>query len=234
MSHHSVRIDLYRHSYAEYGPFKPDLTPEGVELARERALEIAAEIDPDRRQYLRIISSPKPRALGTADCICRALNIPISKIQQETDLSDYLVHDLEERNRILMETSPDRDFHRGWDAPYYNGDLLHDAHPEIFETRMSVAHRAFRWLGKQFQDYHDGRLHADTIVVSHAEVLNLMLAPFRLKNDPIRQCERLRLELTPSAHVGGIHLRAIFRDKVKEGVYDTPATAFSRQLGEWL
>jgi len=227
-----MRKILLRHSVADYeSAFKSGaLPPEGIELARSAGRSVAEMLNGEKVH--RVTSSPMLRALATAEHVCDAIGFPKELIQREPAIGDTEVHDLENRNRFLGDSLAElglSDLH-ALDGEYLRGDPRFDRHPELFEPRCSVANRVFRWLGSEVQAYHDGARDDLEIVVTHAEVINLLLAGFGFR-EPVRQCELLDLSFARSKTRGLVMLDGRFRGQAISKTLVVPSLLFGNQFG---
>jgi broad specificity phosphatase PhoE len=228
-----MRIILVRHSFADYEQaFKSAaLTKEGVRLAETTAEELA---EMTVRQHVQIVSSPAKRALATAERFCEAISFPAECIHIESQLADTMVHDTEGRAEFFKKSLEElglRDLHE-LDGRYLAGDPRFDEHPELFEPRNVVANRVFGWLGQRVQEVYDRAKNDFLVAVTHAEVMNLLLAGFEVK-EQVRQCEMLDLRLERGKSPGCVTIAVAFRGERREMEFQVPARSFGQQFGPW-
>jgi broad specificity phosphatase PhoE len=208
-----------RHGKTNYSGQFPDLTEEGKQEIG-KAAEYIAEIV-GQKTYVEIVSSPLPRALGTADIIAKRLG-QHHVVEEKLAIRCMDFYDSEKANALW------KDFHsaRGVDCAYANDPRFEEG--TIIEKRSAIQHRFWVYLGTLFERFAADKLADVTVNVTHYEVLWQLAATFGFK-EPLIHGEVIKLELS-HLHEGRIHVRATHREFSQEFDCRLPADLFSEQF----
>lgn len=209
-----------RHGKTNYTGQFPDLTNEGKREIGTAADYIAEIIGQLGTSDVQIVSSPLPRALGTADIIAKRLGHP-HEVQQELAIRCMDFHDIEQGNAI-WKTFPSA---RHVDCAYAQDPRFEEG--SVLEKRSAIQHRFYTFLGSLFERFAANKLPDVSVHVSHYEVLWQLAATFGFK-EPLIHGEVIKLELTPATD--HIHVRATFREFSREFECKLPADLFMGQF----
>jgi broad specificity phosphatase PhoE len=177
-----------RHGKTAYTGQFPDLTDEGKRQIDQAADEIA-QIVGDKKD-IRIISSPMPRALGTADIIAKRLGYKNGEItEQELAIRCMDFYDNDKANAIWKQfpTARDVDIAYEKDSRFEAGDVI--------EKRSAIQHRFFSYLGDLFERFAANKLPDVMIHTSHYEVLWYLATTIVGNREPLRHGEVIMINL---------------------------------------
>lgn len=197
-----------RHGKTSYTGRFPDLTDEGkreIGLAAEHIAEIVRQTEAFDVQ---IVSSPLPRALGTADIIAKRLAY-LHEVEQELAIRCMDFHDNEKANEIWKTFSSARQV----DCAYADDPRFEEG--TALEKRSAIQHRFDRYLGTLFEKYLADELADVTVCVTHYEVLWRLAATFGYI-EPLIHGELIRLDLSRTSDGNSIHVCARFRECMRE------------------
>ena len=209
-----------RHGKTKYTGQFPDLTDEGKQEFSETAEHIAEIVG--NNKTVQILSSPLPRALGSADIIARRLGLSHA-IEERTALRCADFYDPNKVNAI-WESLPnvrDRDHAYASDPRFEDGMAI--------EKRSDIQYRFLVYLGVLFKRFTIGNLSDATITVSHYEVLYKLAGIFGLK-EPLIHGEIIKLELSRASDNRITHVRAAFRESHLELDCSIHADLFRGQI----
>ena len=210
-----------RHGKTAYTGQFPDLTDEGKEQIGKAAAEILDIVG--KNEDVRIVSSPLPRALGTADIIAKKLGYPYEEVEHELAIRCMDFYDNDAANAIWSSFPSARDVDRAYasDPRFEEGVAI--------EKRSAIQHRFFTYLGSLFERFVADKLPDVMIHTSHYEVLWDLAATFGFK-EPLIHGEVIKMELTASDKEGHLHVRATFREYSREFDCKLPAELFASQF----
>jgi broad specificity phosphatase PhoE len=208
-----------RHGKTKYTGQFPDLTEEGRQEISESAKYIAGIVG--QKKSVKIVSSPQPRALGTADIIATHLGLPHA-VEEELAIRSMDFYDSEKANAIWT-SFPNA---RAVDCAYANDPRFEEG--TVVEKRSVIQHRFFGYLGSLFERFAADKLPDVMIHTSHYEVLWHLAATFGFK-EPLIHGEVIKMELTENK-IGDIHVRITFREYSRQFNCELPAVLFSRQF----
>jgi broad specificity phosphatase PhoE len=209
-----------RHGKTNYTGQFPDLTDEGKREISTAADYIAEIIGQQETTDVQIVSSPLPRALGTADIIAKRLGHS-HEVEQELAIRCMDFYDNEKANAIWKTFPVARDV----DCAYAQDPRFEEG--SVIEKRSAIQHRFFNYLGTLFERFTADRLPDVSVHVSHYEVLWYLAESFGLK-EPLIHGEVIKLELTRSSD--SIHVRATFREYSREFNCKLPADLLKTQF----
>lgn len=189
-----------RHGKTKYTGQFPDLTYEGKQEISSTAEHIAKIIE--GRTFVRIVSSPLPRALGTADIIAKHLGL--QAIEEEPTIRCMDFYDNEKANAIWA-SFPNA---RGVDCAYASDPRFEEG--TAIEKRSAIQHRFLMYLDTLFERFITDKLADVTVNVTHYEVLWKLAATFCLR-EPLIHGEVIRLDLSRASDDKFIRVQAIFR-----------------------
>ena len=198
-----------RHGKTKYTGQFPDLTDEGKREISQAAEYIAEVVG--NRSFVQIISSPLPRALGTADIISKRLGDYV--VQEDLSIRCMDFYDSEKANAIWA-SFPDA---RGVDCAYANDPRFEEG--TIIEKRSAIQHRFSMYLSTLFERFVDEKLADVTISVTHYEVLWQLASTFGFE-EPLIHGEVIKLELSLVSDNSNVHVRATFREYSRESDFE--------------
>lgn len=211
-----------RHGKTSYTGQFPDLTEDGVNQISRAADEIRDIVGKGRK--VRIVSSPLPRALGTADIIAKKLGLPFSVIEQEVAIRCMDFHDADAANAIWASFASAREVDKAfWTDPRFEDGV-------VIEKRSDIQRRFYTYLGSLFEQFVADKLPDVLIHTSHFEVLSGLAATFKFEEALIHG-EVIKLELTRPIDPVYVHVRATFREYSREFDCRLPADLFRTQFG---
>lgn len=190
-----------RHGKTKYTGQFPDLTDEGKQEIGKAAEQIAEIVE--EKTFVQIVSSPLPRALGTADIIAKRLGL-LHVIEEYLAIRCMDFYDSEKAN-VIWASFPDA---RGVDCAYANDPRFEEG--TAIEKRSAIQHRFSMYLGTLFERFVADKLADVTVNVTHYEVLWQLAATFGLQ-EPLIHGEVIRLDLSCASNDNLIHVRATFR-----------------------
>lgn len=210
-----------RHGKTTYSGQFPDLTDEGKNEIAEAAQYIQEVIG--SKTNIKIVSSPLPRALGTADIIAKKLGYPFEDIEQELAIRCMDFYDADAANLIWTSYPSPRHI-----------DCLYADDPQfelgtVIEKRSAIQHRFYNYLGSLFEQFVVGDLPDAIIHTSHYEVLWTLASTFGFE-EPLIHGEVIKMELTASTQENHVHVRATFRECSREFDFKLPWMLFSAQF----
>lgn len=215
-----------RHGKTAYTGQFPDLTDEGKNQISKAAEEIADVVG--GRKNIRIVSSPLPRALGTADIIAKRLGYKDGEVtEQELAIRRMDFYD-DGKAEALWKTFPtarDVDIAYMHDPCFETGDAI--------EKRSAIQHRFFTYLGSLFERFIANKLPDVMIHTSHYEVLWYLAAMFGFW-EPLIHGEVIRMDLSATLVPCTVDVRATFRGKSKSFPCMLPSKAFRHQLAKHI
>lgn len=203
------RAIFLRHGQSDYTGDLPDLTSDGVETIRKSA--IAIEPLTIGFKEVAIVSSPTPRAFGSADIIARKLGYKKS-ICQEPALQAAVVKDMAIASALFKEHAKNGDVRKFYMTnPCYEDSC-------IIEPRSEVRKRFFCYFTKMIR-YLLINLSAPLCVihVCHYENLyHLVEYLFELdfaKDEPLECGEIIVISIYYSEEQNTIEVTACFRGR---------------------
>lgn len=210
-----------RHGKTAYTGQFPDLTDEGKEQIGKAAAEILDIVG--KNKGVRIVSSPLPRALGTADIIAKKLGYPYGEVEHELAIRCMDFYNDDAANAIWSSFPSSRDVDRAYasDPQFEEGVAV--------EKRSAIRHRFFTYLGSLFERFVANKLPDVMIHTSHYEVLWNLATTFGFK-EPLIHGEVIKMELSASDKAGYLHVRATFREHSREFDCELPAELFASQF----
>lgn len=176
-----------RHGKTKYTQEFPDLTPDGKQEAKEIAEAIYSFIRPGLS--VNFVSSPLPRALGTASIILNRFGHHFEDIKIEDALRCMDFYRPNEVGELWAGFSSLKDV----DCAYINDSQFEEG--VIVEKRSDIQHRFFRYLSGMFDNFMIGKLEGVTIHTTHYEVLWKIVSVFELK-EPLTHCELIRIDFS--------------------------------------
>jgi broad specificity phosphatase PhoE len=216
-----------RHGKTAYTGQFPDLTEEGVKQIQSAAAEIAQIIQTHHKAGadIQIVSSPAPRALGTADIIARHLGHP-HEVEPCLDIRCMDFYDVDGANALWREFGTARDVDRA-----YATDPRFDT-GEVIEARCNIQHRFFYYLGELFERFAEGKLPDVVIHTCHFEVLYFLASMLMGIDDtePLIHGEIIRIGLEPGGDRHHVLVTQVFRGHTKTNVFALPSAAFQHQF----
>jgi len=208
-----------RHGKTNYTEQFPDLTEDGKREIAEAADHIASIVG--ERTDVKIISSPLPRALGTADIIAKRLR-QAQDIEQELAIRCMDKYNEDGANALWRSFPSTSDMNRA-----YEEDPRFDL-GEVLERRSSIQNRFFSYLGLLLELFASGKLSDVTIHTSHYEVLWKLAGTFGFE-ESLGHGEVIRLELSEGGQ-GTIHVQAAFRECNREFLCKLPSQFLFEQF----
>ena len=204
-----------RHGKTAYTGQFPDLTDAGKQEIAKVADEIASIIG--GRTDVKIISSPLPRALGTAEIIAKRLGHAY-EVEQELAIRCMDFYD-NEKAAALWAQFPNSlaiDIAYPTDPRFEEGDIV--------EKRSAIQYRFFKYLGELFERFDSGNLPDVMVHTCHYEVLWDLAAMLGFEK-PLSHGEVIRLELS-SVRPGVLCIEIHFRGRGMSFPCGTPTSAF--------
>lgn len=208
-----------RHGKTEYTNIFPDLTEEGKREAEQSADHILEIMEGS--EDLKIISSPLPRALGTASIIANKLGYH-SDIKEENAIRCMDFYD-EEKAFAIWQSFPSA---RGVDKAYDTDKRFETG--EYVEKRSDIKRRIFGYLRSVLEELILDNLSDFTIHVSHYEVLCNLVSIFELK-EPLIHGEVIRIDLVRESSSGDTIVKIFFRNHCEHLFLNLPRDLLSFQ-----
>ena len=218
--HAKVKAFFLRHGKTNYTGVFPDLTGEGAHQISVAAEEIAANIG--TATDIQIISSPLPRAIGSADIIAKKLGVPPQSIKQEPALRCMDFYDADKAGAIWKSFPSARHV----DLAYAGDDRFEMG--DIVEKRSEIQYRFFEYLGNLIKRFNTGELPEVMIHTSHHEVLWELAASAGFE-EPLIHGEVICLELSP-IRSQVVCVERVFRNRRASFLLLTPAAAFRKNF----
>ncbi len=213
------RAVFIRHGETKYTNEFPDLTDAGKETIKRAAVEIR-KIHNLRPDPLRIMSSPAPRALGTAAIISQIMGYD-QRVIRTSLLSPADVRDARRGAEIFNEHVGNGGF-RQLSACYGSDQRYED--PAIFEPRTQVVSRFYDHLGQLVRNLMAGTRPLFVVCVSHYEVLyHLVETSLSLdyaKDHPLTFGEMALLSFYDIGPGSTVEVCLTFRDRSRNMVFD--------------
>lgn len=227
MSHTNIlRILCVRHGKTNYTGVFPDLTAEGIKHIQNTTNEFVQKWMAEHhigRNKLGIMSSPSPRARGTAGVITSAIN-PLLPITNCVGIDAMKWRDHERclaacsgfagKGYIDYETEP----------VFANG--------ELFETPTEIRTRWYTFLARYIHAAMNKELPRMVIFVSHYEVLsNITRDLFEVtpsEETALKHGETIALSVYPSSNKEYVYLSGTFRDQEVDAVFDLSTHKINR------
>ena len=174
MKHLLCRAIFLRHGQSNYTEVFPDITEEGKRVIKESAKAIKEKWRQWGCPSLRLLSSPKARALGSATIIKEVLEYS-DEIQACSAISCLECRCIEKAKEIFEGY---KSAGHSLEADYPHNPLFEDG--RIFEPRSTIQKRFFVFLEDFFRQSKDIKTFSLFIFVSHYEVLyNFIESIFR-------------------------------------------------------
>lgn len=185
-------IFFLRHGKTEYTGNFPDLTDTGKEEIRSSAEELHRLITKKPNKTVRIISSPAPRALGSADIIASKLGNGI-KVEKEDAIRCMDFYNEKQANMIWTKFGTARDVDRAYAThPTFESGIA-------IERRSSIQARFEGFLQRLFLESHTIDCPDFTICTSHFEILwKLASMTRRHRTEPLSHGELIRMSVRPN------------------------------------
>ncbi|MFH1536659.1 MAG: hypothetical protein ABID45_01580 [Patescibacteria group bacterium] len=254
-------INAVRHGHSNYTENYPDLTPEGKEAVGERAKiivqeaekfdELATKIDPDIKQDVMFVSSPKPRAMASSDIIeakfkehtsdkirIKDLSTDKGEVRTKKSLRAMDIHDLVPSLLLILNIAKNRG---GWTprrADYLNiNEPEYEDEEKLWEKRSNVKDRFLGALSaatrtlKRYRETQNAIPRA--VVSSHFEGLNpIVMEVFGLsrseeQNEILDRAEGYTIYLLQSSDPDNIPMVIKFRDKTKKVIFNRETKQFT-------
>lgn len=212
-----------RHGKTHYTGQFPDLSDEGKREIGKAADYIAELVRQQGTTDVMIVSSPAPRALGTADIIAKHLG-HLHEVEHELAIRCMDFYDTDAANAIWKSFGTARQV----DCAYANDPRFEEG--VVIEKRSAIQYRFYGYLGSLLERFVAGKLPDIMIHTSHYEILWSLAATFGFE-EPLVHGEVIKLELTP-AEDGNVHVRATFREMSREFDCKLPADLFKSQFGK--
>jgi len=213
------RAVFIRHGETEYTDNFPDLTDAGRETIKRAAVKIR-KIHSLRHEPLRIMSSPSPRALGTAAIISQIMGCD-QRVIKAPLLSPAGVRDRQRGAEIFNEHVGNGGF-RQLSACYGSDQRYED--PAIFEPRTQVVSRFYEYLGQLVRNLLAGTRPLFVVCVSHYEVLyHLVETSLSLdyaKDNPLTFGETTLMSFYDIGPGSKVEVCLTFRDRSQNMVFD--------------
>jgi broad specificity phosphatase PhoE len=216
-----------RHGETQYTGEFPDLTDAGKETIKRAAVEIR-KIRSQRSEPLRIMSSPAPRALGSAAIISQIMGYD-QRVITSSLLSPAGVRDKQKGADIFNEHVNNGGF-RQLSASYGSDQRYED--PAIFEPRTQVVSRFYEHLGQLVRNLMAGTRPLFVVCVSHYEVMyHLVETSLSLdyaKDHPLTFGELALLSFYDIGPGSTVEVCMTFRDRSQNMVFDYKKSAIVR------
>ncbi|MEY2664694.1 MAG: hypothetical protein RIT04_502 [Candidatus Parcubacteria bacterium] len=221
------KLFFTRHGKTAYTGEFPDLTPEGIAQAFQVAGQIADIIARFNTTDVSIISSPLPRALGTASIIASKIEYPQQAIKHEPAIRCMDFYNPEQAEMIWKSFGSAR----AVDIAYSDDPRFEQGF--IVEKRSAIQRRFYRYLGELFERFISDDLPDVMIHTTHYEVLwQIALKAINRHNvesPPLSHCELIQLDLE---EVRGLQVRThiTFRGFTDMMCFKLPSTLFGDQF----
>ncbi len=213
-----------RHGETRYTGVFPDLTDEGVQQATRAAnVDAAYWMRRNRIHHddLRIVSSPAPRAHGTADIAAKVLRHPYS-IALDSELGPMAWRDTARAKAALGGLSG-----RGY-IDYETEPTFGD--PEIFETQSEMRERWASCFARYIADASRRRTPTNYAWFSHYEVLchpvREIFGVIASRETALRYAESIELSVRRMSR-DVFHVSGRFRDLERVSLFDIENRTFS-------
>ncbi|MDB9944421.1 histidine phosphatase family protein [bacterium] len=163
-----LRLVFVRHEQPYYKDVGHDLTPQGVQGARQIGEKLINEKFIDKTKEVLLLHSPKPRAKGTLEYLVEGAGISGS-FTEVADIRSSDFADLEaflKREKDLALTLDDVA------REHYENDDLYKNSPHIVETHYSRQKRLYSFLSQLIREHvESGHNDKQIIAVSHFEII---------------------------------------------------------------
>ena len=213
-----LRILCVRHGKTNYTGVYPDLTVEGTKHIQDTTNESVQKWIAAHRiglNKLGVMSSPAPRARGTAGVITSAIN-PLLPITNCIGIDAMKWRDHE---RCLAAC---RGFAGKGYINYETESVFAD--PELFETPAEIRARWYAFLAWYIRAAMNKELPRMVIFVSHYEVLsNITRDLFEVvpsEETALRHGETIALSVYPSSNKKHVYLSGAFRNQEADAIFD--------------
>jgi broad specificity phosphatase PhoE len=153
------RAIFLRHGQTEYTDVFPDLTEEGKASIKAAGRKISGLVKDTKKVIL--VSSPRPRALGSAAIIRDTLGNEWCNVIVNPDISSVTIID-KERSQVIFKEYLSSGGKTAVDLSYTHDPRYEDS--SVFETRSAVQQRFFRYLTSLAKEML-GK-HGELIIVS--------------------------------------------------------------------
>ena len=213
------RAVFIRHGETDYTDKFPDLTDAGKETIKRASVRIR-KIHSQRSEPLRIMSSPAPRALGSAAIISQIMGYD-QRVITASLLSPAGVRDVQRGADIFNEHVGSGGFRQL--AACYGSDQRYED-PAIFEPRTQVVSRFYEHLGQLVRNLMAGTRPLFVVCVSHYEVMyHLVETSLSLdyaKDNPLTFGELALLSFYDIGPGSTVEVCMTFRDRSQNMVFD--------------
>lgn len=215
----SVRILCLRHCETNYTGIYPDLTPFGELRVRKVATDLAVSwvekhcIHPSQ---LAIVSSPAPRAYGTATILAQALGHHADIVTTSNELDAMQWRD---QARAL---SACKGFYGKGYIDYETEPVFAD--PTIFESQKQVRERWYSFLSEYITAALAQKVAQYTIMVSHYElfcnIVNDLFGVVASESTALKYGEPIRLAAFSTGKKDEVILYGSFRNEMGFAVFN--------------
>jgi broad specificity phosphatase PhoE len=168
------KVTLMRHEKPYYKDEGHDLTPEGVEAARETGRRLREEGVIDEADEIHLVHSPKPRAEGTLGFVAEGAGIDDMPHRSIDQLRSSDTHDFDAFMERINELEADQELV----AEDHYTHPMHSEGSDIIEPHENKKRRLYRaceYLIRWFEDHPSETGTPHVIAVSHFEVITHLI-----------------------------------------------------------
>lgn len=166
------KVTLMRHEEPYYKDEGHDLTPEGVERAKETGKRLKEGGHISKTDKLHLFHSAKPRAKGTLEFVAEGAEIPHESKRESGQLR---MSDMYDREAFLVRAN-ELNFDPEALAEDHHRNPMYEERPDIIEPHSNKKKRLYRALEYLIRSFDKVRGEEDTgtphvIAVSHFEII---------------------------------------------------------------